>query len=69
MYSVIRFFIVSNGRFFKELEGSQCINWSEALLNHFENAQAALKEPKTLIIPQRTGQLILAVDASPLNKG
>ena len=53
----------------KGLKGNQLITWSPDLTKHFQNAQTALKSPKTITIPKATDQLILTVDASPLNKG
>lgn len=53
----------------KGLDGPQNIKWDKTLLQHFQNAQAALKDPITLTIPPKTDQLLLTVDASPINKG
>ena len=53
----------------KGLKGNQPITWSAELMEHFDKAQTALKSPKTITIPRPTDQLVLTVDASPLNKG
>ena len=50
------------------LEGSQSITWDKALFRNFNFAQAALRNPQTLTIPQKSDQLLLTVDASPINK-
>ena len=53
----------------KGLKGSQDITWHPDLSLCFTKAQSALKSPKTITIPRTTDQLVLTVDASPLNKG
>ena len=53
----------------KGLKGNQLITWSPELLDNLAKAQSALKSPKTITIPKSSDQLVLTVDASPLNKG
>ena len=53
----------------KGLQGNQAITWSPELRESFNTAQAALKSPKIITIPRPSGQLVLTVDASPMNKG
>ena len=53
----------------KGLKGNQMISWSPDLSEHFDKAQQALKSPKTITIPKPSDQLVVTVDASPLNKG
>ena len=53
----------------KGLQGSQLITWTDELREHFKRAQDAIKSPAVLTIPKPTDQLILTVDASPLNDG
>ena len=53
----------------KGLSGSQFINWTEELLEHFHRCKEALKSPKVLTLPTPEDKLILTVDASPVNDG
>ena len=53
----------------KCLQGSQDITWSEELISSFNIAKSALKSPQTITIPKPSDQLVITVDASPLNKG
>ena len=53
----------------KGLKGNQLIIWSPDLSENFAKAQTALKSPRTITIPRTSDQLVLTVDASPLNKG
>ena len=53
----------------KGLQGTQAINWTTELSLCFQQSQSALTSPVTLSIPKPSDQLILTVDASPLNKG
>ena len=38
-------------------------------MESFNAAQAALKSPQIITIPRPSDQLVLTVDASPMNKG
>ena len=51
------------------LTGAELIKWSPDLLSHFQKAQLFLKSPSTLTIPTDSNQLVLTVDASPINRG
>ena len=53
----------------KGIKGSQNIIWDKTFLRHFNTTQAALRNPQTLTIPRKYDQLMLTVDASPMNKG
>ena len=43
--------------------------WTEPLSHAFENAQAALRDPKTITIPRPTDQLIITNDGAVRNGG
>ena len=45
------------------------ITWTAELLNVFNTAKKALKSPNSLALPRREDQLVVTVDASPLNDG
>ena len=53
----------------KGLNGSDSVKWTPELSKSFASAQHALKHPHTLTMPRPTDQLILTVDASPVNNG
>ena len=53
----------------KHMDGSQKINWSPEDLAHFKSSQEALKSPSILTIPTPDDQLIMTVDAAPVNNG
>ena len=53
----------------KGLTGAELIKWSLDLLFYFQKAQLSLKSPSTLTIPTASDQLVLTVDASPINRG
>ena len=53
----------------KGLEKSSKINWTPDRLTHFHRTQEALKSPDTLTMPIASDQLVMTVDASPLNDG
>ena len=53
----------------KGLQGADHINWSDELRASFNAAQSSLKDIKTITIPQASDDLILTVDASPVNNG
>lgn len=53
----------------KGLDSRNKIDWSSERLTHFHRSQDALKSPDTLTIPVPSDQLIMTVDASPLNNG
>ena len=53
----------------KGLNGSQMITWTPELQKVFDKVQCALKMPHTLTVPRPTDQLVLTVDASPVNNG
>ena len=51
----------------KGMEGAQKIKWTPESLAHFKSSQEALKSPSILKISIPDDQLILTVDASPVN--
>ena len=53
----------------KGLKGAQRIQWSEELLEAFRKVQMLVKSPNVLTVPKRNDQLIISMDASPLNSG
>ena len=53
----------------KGLERSAKIDWTPERLTHFHRSQEALKSPDTLTMPIPSDQLIMTVDASPVNDG
>ena len=53
----------------KGLEGKQGLTWSSELHRAFDSVQTALKSSKTLTIPRSSDELLMTVDASPVNKG
>ena len=53
----------------KGLQGNNQINWEPDLIQHFRNAQTALKSPQILTIPTPSDKLTVTVDASPVNDG
>ena len=53
----------------KGIQGSQKITWTPDLQKSFQSLQTALGAPQTLTIPCPSDQLVMTVDASPLNKG
>lgn len=53
----------------KGLEKLNKIDWSPERLAHFHRSQEALKSPSILTIPTPEDQLVMTVDASPLNNG
>ena len=53
----------------KGMQGSDTVTWSPDLLQAFKQIQETLKFPRTLTIPRPSGKLLMAVDASPKNKG
>ncbi len=53
----------------KGKSGPQKIEWNDSLHEHFSRCKEALKSPTVLTIPIPTDQLILTVDASPINSG
>ena len=53
----------------KGLSGSDRITWTPELSQILQKVQHALKYPQTLTMPRPSDQLILTVDASPMNKG
>ena len=53
----------------KGKEGCHRILWHDDLLAHFKQSQDALRSPTTLVVPTPSDQLIMTVDASPLNNG
>ena len=53
----------------KGLEKSSKIDWTPDRLTHFHRTQEALKSPDTLTMPIASDQLVMTVDASPLNDG
>ena len=53
----------------KGLQGNNLISWNPELIQHFQNAQLALKSPKVLTVPIPSDKLIMTVDASPVNDG
>ena len=53
----------------KGLQGTEFMNWTAQLYLCFQQSQMALKSPAILTILKPTVQIILTVDASPLNKG
>ena len=50
----------------KGLQGNNLIYWNPELIQHFQNAQLALKSPKVLTVPIPSDKLITTVDASPV---
>ena len=53
----------------KGLNGSQRIEWTDDLLEHFNRCKEALRSTKILTLPTPEDKLILTVDASPVNAG
>ena len=53
----------------KGLKGSEAVNWTPELVTLFKKVQVALKLPYTLTIPRPLDQLVLTLDASPVNNG
>ena len=53
----------------KGLQGSQKVTWTEDTKLAFGKIQEALKSPCSLTIPRPADQLVMTVDASPLNNG
>ena len=53
----------------KGLTGSQRVEWTENLLEHFRLCKEALKTTRILTLPTPDDKLILTVDASPVNSG
>ena len=53
----------------KGLDKLNKIDWTPERLTFFERSQEALKSPSTLTIPTPDDQLVLTVDASPVNNG
>ena len=51
------------------LNGKDTISWNDDLHSHFQNAKKALANAMDLFIPAPSDQLIITVDASPLNNG
>ena len=51
------------------ISGKDHIKWSDDLLSTFDKAKEALKSTSMLVIPSSSDQLIITVDASPINKG
>ena len=53
----------------KGIQGAQHVTWTPQLESSFNEAQAALRSPRTLTIPTPDDKLVLTVDASPSNDG
>ena len=53
----------------KGLKGSDSVSWTSELMEVFNSVQRALKHPHTLTMPRPSDQLVLTVDASPVNNG
>ena len=53
----------------KGLTGSQHVNWTDTLLEHFNRCKEALRSTKVLTVPTPDDKLVLTVDASPVNSG
>ena len=53
----------------KGLTGSQQVEWTENLHEHFRLCKEALKTNRVLTLPTPDDKLILTVDASPVNSG
>ena len=53
----------------KGLNGSQHVTWTEELLEYFKQCKEALKSPLFLTVPTPEDNLMLTVDASPINAG
>lgn len=53
----------------KGMSGEGKILWTSELLDYFSEAKKALKSPHSLVLPRKEDQLLITVDASPLNHG
>ena len=53
----------------KGLDKLNKIEWTPERLVHFQRSQVALRSPSILTIPRSEDQLVMTVDASPLNNG
>ena len=53
----------------KGLNGKDAITWNDELAEHFKKAKLTLTAPQTIVIPRVDDQLVITVDASPMNGG